>query len=241
VNPHEPGAVGYRHVLAAPRYDAARADAHGRPAARPSRHRSPHDLRRRPARGRGPTTHEHHGVLRGRLARGARRGASGGASATASPHRSRPSRPARRCSRCARPSTSRPARASRSATPTALAHRRGDPGAPRPLPRRRPTRWPPAPARGRGGLPRASLRRQAAMARARARVGRVHAALGRHLRGGLRAPHHLPGRLVPVRQRRQPRLPRPAPARDAADLHGALARARGAPLLGPGADQPGPA
>ncbi len=70
------------------------------------------------------------------------------------------------------------------------------------------------------------------LALARAPVGRLHAALGRDLRGDLRPPHHLPGRLLPVRRRHPGRLPRSAPAHPPADLRRPRAGARDDPLLG---------
>ena len=49
-------------------------------------------------------------------------------------------------------------------------------------------------------------------------VGRVPAALGLGVRGGLRPPHDHPGRLLPVRHGREPRLPQLAALRAADDL-----------------------
>ena len=68
-------------------------------------------------------------------------------------------------------------------------------------------------------LPQASLGAAARLARARAPVGRVHGALGHHLRGVRGQPRDLAGRLLPVRRVRRPdRVPRPAPAHAPDDL-----------------------
>ena len=56
--------------------------------------------------------------------------------------------------------------------------------------------------------------------------------LGCHLRGLPRAPHHLPGRLLPVRARLPGRVPRSAPAHAADDLRRPVAGSRRPALLG---------
>ena len=90
------------------------------------------------------------------------------------------------------------------------------------------------------------LRRAPALGRARARLGRLPAALRLGLRGGLRPPHGDPGRLLPVRLRREPRLAQLAALRAAARLHAARAGAGDpalldlAPVARPASLQPAP-
>ncbi len=92
---------------------------------------------------------------------------------------------------------------------------------------------------GRGGCRRPSLGRGRDWLVARAAVGRVHAALGHHLRGVRGPARDLSGRLLPVRRVRRPdRLPRPAPAHAAHDLRGARARSRRAAVLGRASSRP---
>ena len=96
------------------------------------------------------------------------------------------------------------ARASRSrcATPTAWRTPAQIPALVAQVPRRAGPVRAPASARGRAGVPEGRLRRRAALGRARARSGTPTCCARRGLRGGVRAPHHHPGRLLPVRHRR---------------------------------------
>ena len=90
------------------------------------------------------------------------------------------------------------------------------------------------------------LRRAPALGRARARLGRLPAALRHGLRGGLRPPHGHAGRLLPVRLRPEPRVAQLAALRAAARLHAARAGAGDpalldlAPVARPGSLQPAP-
>ena len=94
------------------------------------------------------------------------------------------------------------------------------------------TRSRPARRAGRDWLPRADFGRSRAWVARELAVGRVPAALRLRVRGALRATHDHPGRLLPVPDRAEPRLPELAALRAADGVRGSRARARDPALLG---------
>ena len=104
-------------------------------------------------------------------------------------------------------------------------------GAGREVPRAGRRRSRPASGAWRDWLPKADFGRRRRVGGARAAVGRVPAALGVGLRGGLRPPHDHAGRLLPVLDRAEPRLPELAALPAADGLRRSRAGARDPPLL----------
>ena len=97
------------------------------------------------------------------------------------------------------------------------------------------SRWSASQRAWRDWLPRAELEGDRAWLQRELQWDAYMLRSGDDVRGGLRPPHPLAGRLLPVRQRPPDRVPRPAAARPAAHPRRAGDRARDDPLLGEGA------